>query len=112
MSIYEEVEIEDLDFDPKKQIYSYPCPCGDRFTIKLEDMWEFGEDIATCPSCTLRIMVIYDEDDLPELRQDPEDIVYDIDDQLKCMTIDKNMSSATTPKEESTNTTALLPQVQ
>ena len=75
-------------------------------------MWEFGEDIATCPSCTLRIMVIYDEDDLPELRQDPEDDIYDIDDQLKCMTIDKNKSSATTPKEESTNTTSLLPQLQ
>lgn len=70
MSIYEEVELEDLDFDPIKQLYTYPCPCGDKFRIKLEDMWEFGEDIATCPSCTLRIRIIYDEDDLPELCQD------------------------------------------
>lgn len=43
------------------------------FIIKLEDMWDFGEDIATCPSCTLRIRIIYDEDDLPELCQDDSD---------------------------------------
>ena len=27
-----------------------------------------GEDIAPCPSCTLKIRVIYDEDDLPPLK--------------------------------------------
>ena len=69
MSIYEEVEFEDLDFDPVKQIYSYPCPCGDKFSISLEELWD-GEDIATCPSCTLRIEIIYDEEDLPPLRED------------------------------------------
>lgn len=30
MSIYEEVEIEDMVFDPEKQSYTYPCPCGDK----------------------------------------------------------------------------------
>jgi diphthamide biosynthesis protein 3 len=35
MSIYEEVELEDLDFDPVKQLYTYPCPCGDKFRIKV-----------------------------------------------------------------------------
>jgi diphthamide biosynthesis protein 3 len=35
MSIYEEVELEDLDFDPIKQLYTYPCPCGDKFRIKV-----------------------------------------------------------------------------
>jgi len=69
MSIYEEVEIEDLDFDQTEQIYTYPCPCGDRFRITLEELWD-GEDIARCPSCTLQIMVIYDEEDLPELLED------------------------------------------
>lgn len=72
MSIYEEVEIEDLDFNPKTQVYTYPCPCGDKFTISLEALWD-GEDIATCPSCTLRIEVIYDEEDLPPLREDSDD---------------------------------------
>lgn len=72
MSIYEEVEIEDLDYDPVAQVYTYPCPCGDKFSITLDALWD-GEDIATCPSCTLRIEIIYDEEDLPPLREDDED---------------------------------------
>ena len=72
MSIYEEVEFEDLDYDPVTQIYTYPCPCGDKFSISLEALWD-GEDIATCPSCTLRIEIIYDEEDLPPLRDDDDD---------------------------------------
>uniref|UniRef100_A0A7S4JBC8 Diphthamide biosynthesis protein 3 n=1 Tax=Odontella aurita TaxID=265563 RepID=A0A7S4JBC8_9STRA len=72
MSIYEEVEIEDLDFDQTEQIYTYPCPCGDRFSITLEELWD-GEDIGRCPSCTLQIMIIYDEEDLPELLEDESD---------------------------------------
>ena len=74
MSIYEEIEIEDLDYNPKTQIYTYPCPCGDKFTISLEALWD-GEDIATCPSCTLRIEIIYDEEDLPPLRDDSDEEV-------------------------------------
>mmetsp|Transcript_9888 Transcript_9888/g.13987 ORF Transcript_9888/g.13987 Transcript_9888/m.13987 type:complete len:98 (+) Transcript_9888:93-386(+) len=69
MSIYEEIEIEDLDYDPVEFVYTYPCPCGDKFRITLEELWD-GEDIAPCPSCTLRIMIIYDEDDLPPLPDD------------------------------------------
>uniref|UniRef100_A0A6S8YW78 Diphthamide biosynthesis protein 3 n=1 Tax=Ditylum brightwellii TaxID=49249 RepID=A0A6S8YW78_9STRA len=78
MSIYEEIEIEDLDYDPNSLTYTYPCPCGDKFRITLEELWD-GEDVATCPSCTLRIMVIYEEDDLPELPDDydEEDEDYD-----------------------------------
>ena len=72
MSIYEEVEFEDLDYDPTKRIYTYPCPCGDKFSISLEALWD-GEDIATCPSCTLRIEIIYDEEDLPPLPDDEDD---------------------------------------
>jgi len=72
MSIYEEVEIEDLDYDSASQIFTYPCPCGDTFTISLEALWD-GEDIALCPSCTLRIEIIYDEEDLPQLRDDDDE---------------------------------------
>ena len=78
MSIYEEIEIEDLDYDPVEMLYTYPCPCGDKFRITLEELWD-GEDIATCPSCTLRISVIYDEEDLPHL---PEECFEDgVDDE-------------------------------
>ncbi|CAB9496094.1 Diphthamide biosynthesis protein 3 [Seminavis robusta] len=72
MSIYEEIEIEDMTFDPDELIYTYPCPCGDKFRITLEELWD-GEDIAKCPSCTLRIAVIFDEEDLPELPPDEDE---------------------------------------
>mmetsp|Transcript_29892 Transcript_29892/g.51238 ORF Transcript_29892/g.51238 Transcript_29892/m.51238 type:complete len:82 (+) Transcript_29892:112-357(+) len=65
-SIYEEVEIEDMTYDADTQTYFYPCPCGDKFFIPLEDLYD-GEDIATCPSCTLKIRIIFDEANLPEL---------------------------------------------
>ena len=32
-----------------------------------------GEDIANCPSCTLRIRVIFDEDSLPGLLEEEEE---------------------------------------
>ena len=72
MSIYEEIEIEDMDYNAKELVYTYPCPCGDKFRITLEELWD-GEDIAKCPSCTLRIIIIYDEEDLPELPLEGED---------------------------------------
>ncbi|KAL2197054.1 hypothetical protein P885DRAFT_77533 [Corynascus similis CBS 632.67] len=44
LSIYDEVEIEDMTYDETLQIYHYPCPCGDRFEIALCDLMD-GEDI-------------------------------------------------------------------
>lgn len=30
---HDEIEIEDFDYDPEMETFSYPCPCGDLFTI-------------------------------------------------------------------------------
>ncbi|KAL2862885.1 zf-CSL-domain-containing protein [Aspergillus lucknowensis] len=65
LSIYDEIEIEDMTYDPNQQIYHYPCPCGDRFEIAIDDLRD-GEEIAVCPSCSLMIRVIFDVSDLPE----------------------------------------------
>ena len=59
MSIYDEIEIEDMVFDPDLQIYHFPCPCGDRFEIAIDDLRD-GEDIAICPSFSLMIKVIFE----------------------------------------------------
>lgn len=59
LAIYDEIEIEDMTFDEDLQLYTYPCPCGDRFQIALADLQE-NEDIAVCPSCSLMIRVIFD----------------------------------------------------
>ncbi|XP_023404718.1 diphthamide biosynthesis protein 3-like [Loxodonta africana] len=57
---HDEVEIEDFQYDDSDS-YFYPRPCGDNFCITKEDL-ENGEDVATCPSCSLIIKVIYDKD--------------------------------------------------
>ena len=69
--IYEEVEIEDMSFDPESLMYTYPCPCGDKFEISLEELYD-EEDIGLCPSCSLRIKIIFDLDALPELPPEEE----------------------------------------
>lgn len=76
MSVYEEVEIEDMIYNGEDYSYTYQCPCGDIFRITLEELYD-GEDIAKCPSCTLRIMVIYDLSDLPPLPSADTDAVND-----------------------------------
>ncbi|WFD26315.1 Diphthamide biosynthesis protein 3 [Malassezia nana] len=63
VSYYDEIELEDMEFDEGKQAFTYPCPCGDKFEITLAQLKE-EEDIARCPSCTLLIRVIYDPLDL------------------------------------------------
>lgn len=57
-TVYDEIEIEDMTFDAENAIFTYPCPCGDKFVIALEEI-EDGEEIANCPGCTLRIRVVY-----------------------------------------------------
>ncbi|ERN17110.1 hypothetical protein AMTRI_Chr09g13840 [Amborella trichopoda] len=59
---YDDVEIEDMEWNEELQSYTYPCPCGDLFQITKDDL-RMGEDIARCPSCSLYITVIYNQDD-------------------------------------------------
>jgi diphthamide biosynthesis protein 3 len=59
LNIYDEIEIEDMTFDSATQLYTFPCPCGDRFEICIDDLRD-GEEIAVCPSCSLMIRVIFD----------------------------------------------------
>ncbi|CAN8006610.1 unnamed protein product [Ixodes hexagonus] len=63
MSVYhDEVEIEDFEYDEETETYTYPCPCGDKFEITREDLLN-GEEVATCPSCSLLVKVIYNRED-------------------------------------------------
>ncbi|KAI1084839.1 zf-CSL-domain-containing protein [Whalleya microplaca] len=71
IAVYDEVEIEDMTFDETIQIYHYPCPCGDRFEIALADLQDEATDIAVCPSCSLMIRVIFDQDNLPKPALEP-----------------------------------------
>lgn len=64
-SIYDEIEIEDFTYDSVTGLFQYPCPCGDRFAITMDDLKD-GEDIAVCPSCSLMVRVIFEPEDLAE----------------------------------------------
>lgn len=64
-NIYDEIEIEDFTYDLNTGLFQYPCPCGDRFAITMDDLKD-GEDIAVCPSCSLMVRVIFDPEDLEE----------------------------------------------
>ncbi|KNZ64593.1 uncharacterized protein VP01_1011g10 [Puccinia sorghi] len=59
VSYYDEIEIEDFTWDEKAKVYHTPCPCGDRFEITKSQLSK-GVDVATCPSCSLIVRVVYD----------------------------------------------------
>ncbi|CAI6008056.1 unnamed protein product [Closterium sp. NIES-65] len=59
---YDEVEIEDMEWNEELGAFTYSCPCGDLFQITLEEL-KNGEEIARCPSCSLFITVIYNSED-------------------------------------------------
>jgi len=63
---HDEVEIEDFEYDEETDTFTYPCPCGDLFTVTREEL-ESGECVATCPTCSLVIKVIYNSDDVDDL---------------------------------------------
>lgn len=63
MSFYDEIEIEDMTWDPQLRLFHFPCPCGDQFEITIEDLMD-GDEIGRCPSCSLIIRVIYEMDQI------------------------------------------------
>ena len=34
-NIYDEIEIDDLEYDEDDGTFYYPCPCGDKFRISV-----------------------------------------------------------------------------
>ncbi|GAA95475.1 uncharacterized protein L969DRAFT_85152 [Mixia osmundae IAM 14324] len=71
VSYYDEIEIEDMVWDDDRRVYHYPCPCGDRFEISKRQL-AAAEEVATCPSCSLLIRVIYDYMDYEDYESDDD----------------------------------------
>ena len=75
MSVFhDEVEIEDFEYDEEEETYYYPCPCGDRIAITKEEL-EAGEEVATCPSCSLIVKVIYNLEDFQAEEEEVQSVV-------------------------------------
>ena len=66
MSSYDEVDLEDMEWNVELGAFTFQCPCGDVFQITPEEL-RAGEEIAHCPSCSLVVTVVYEEDDLKAL---------------------------------------------
>ena len=59
MGYYDEVDLLEMEFRAEDDTYTFPCPCGDKFFIPIEDLID-AEDCAECPSCSLILKVNYD----------------------------------------------------
>jgi diphthamide biosynthesis protein 3 len=65
MMLYDDMEIEDVEWNEELQAYTYPCPCGHLFQI-TKDKLCLGEEIARCLSCSLYITINYNLEDFLE----------------------------------------------
>lgn len=70
MSVYDTVEIEDMTYDPVTELLYYPCPCGDRFQVSIADLLDGETNIATCPSCSLTIEIVFEKEDLESIMEE------------------------------------------
>ncbi|XP_078588037.1 dnaJ homolog subfamily C member 24-like [Branchiostoma floridae x Branchiostoma japonicum] len=53
----EEITLADMDYDEGEGVYSYPCRCGDDYSV-CEDEVEDGRDVVICCStCSLTVRV-------------------------------------------------------
>jgi diphthamide biosynthesis protein 3 len=57
--VHEEVTLAEMELDADLDGYVYPCPCGDEFFLSIDDMLT-GYNIAECPSCSLKVRVDFD----------------------------------------------------
>ncbi|CAH7667036.1 hypothetical protein BY996DRAFT_4572744, partial [Phakopsora pachyrhizi] len=78
----DEIEIEDFSWDPVLKVFHSPCPCGDRFEITKLQLSK-GEDLATCPSCSLIVRVIYDMLDYEDYCEDDEEDSVEFNEKLE-----------------------------
>jgi|TARA_B110000967_G_scaffold205842_1_gene251229 diphthamide biosynthesis protein 3 len=69
MSSYDEVDLEDMEWNPELGAFTFQCPCGDVFQITPTEL-RAGEEIAHCPSCSLVVTVVYEDEDLTTLIPD------------------------------------------
>ena len=60
--IYDTIELAEMEFVEDDDMYYYECPCGDLFEISPAQL-AAGEDIARCPSCSLKIRVLVPKDE-------------------------------------------------
>lgn len=61
--VYEECPLDEMEYDSSGDMFVFLCPCGDLFQITSKELRE-GNRIARCPSCSLQLKVLIDDDQL------------------------------------------------
>eukprot|EP00656_Telonema_subtile_P045887 TRINITY_DN5215_c0_g1_i1.p1 TRINITY_DN5215_c0_g1~~TRINITY_DN5215_c0_g1_i1.p1 ORF type:complete len:134 (-),score=32.97 TRINITY_DN5215_c0_g1_i1:221-622(-) len=67
---YDEVDLDEMDYEEEDGLFTYMCPCGDLFSISEEELVR-GQEAAYCPSCTLVLRVMYTAEDIEEFMPEP-----------------------------------------
>lgn len=79
--VYEDVSLLEFEYDSLKEVFVYPCPCGDLFELPLSELRKrIGElhgeatgefsAIATCPSCSLKVRALFEKDILQQISEE------------------------------------------
>ncbi|CED82674.1 Uncharacterized conserved protein [Phaffia rhodozyma] len=106
VAYYDEVEIEDFTWDAIKRVFHFPCPCGDRFEISKLDLRD-GEEIATCPSCSLIVRVIFDPLDWEDYEDSEDDEGEDVPGSPASSTVSFHSAASETVKPASAEVDAV-----
>lgn len=53
-----DIDLDDMDFDPDLQCYTYGCRCGGQFSASLENLHSRHE-LYECSSCSTVVRVHY-----------------------------------------------------
>ncbi|KAI9229161.1 MAG: DNAJ heat shock N-terminal domain-containing protein [Piptocephalis tieghemiana] len=57
-----EVDLDEMEYDEASETWTSPCRCGQEYVVSVEDLEE-GIDVIGCAGCSLRIRVLYEEED-------------------------------------------------
>ena len=82
VAVHEEVNLSEMEFDEELEGYLYDCPCGDEFFISIQDLKK-GLNIAECPSCSLKLRVLFDFQTFIKQFEKSDKLEINNDDQLK-----------------------------
>ena len=74
---YDEMDLVEMEFDEAGDKFTAPCPCGDKFFITVDQLFD-NEEKATCPSCSLLLKVVYDPDDVRRQFEEEAEVVDEV----------------------------------
>ncbi|XP_019631924.1 PREDICTED: dnaJ homolog subfamily C member 24-like [Branchiostoma belcheri] len=53
----EEITLADMDYDEDEGVYSYPCRCGDDYSVCEDEVGDGRDMVICCSTCSLTVRV-------------------------------------------------------